>query len=98
MHGTKTMSHSTIKEVYGLETVNLRNEDRWYFLNTLFSVSEANLYLQVTTLFDPIGPTFFSSLSTFLMGAKLIITKLCLMAIFMALFLKPCFAHMSRAC
>ena len=47
MHGTQSMDLAAIRRVYGLETVNLRDEGRWYFLNTLFSVSEANLYLQV---------------------------------------------------
>jgi hypothetical protein len=33
--------------VYGRELVDLRNENRWEFLNTLFSVSEAVMYMQV---------------------------------------------------
>lgn len=36
-----------IRELYGREVVNLRNEGRWVFLNTLFSVSEAVMYMQV---------------------------------------------------
>eukprot|EP00210_Caulerpa_lentillifera_P003662 g3496.t1 len=52
MHGTKPLSKSSIREIYGLETVNLRNDTRWYFLNTFFSVSEANMYLQLVDLFD----------------------------------------------
>lgn len=47
-HGTKMMSLSKIRSVYGRETVRLSNESRWSFLNTFFSVSEANLYLQVS--------------------------------------------------
>jgi hypothetical protein len=34
-------------QFYGREVVNLRNEGRWVFLNTLFSVSEAVMYMQV---------------------------------------------------
>lgn len=41
------MSTGEIHEVYGRELVNLRNETRWTFLNTLFSVSEAVMYAQV---------------------------------------------------
>ena len=46
MHGTKLMSWSEVRETYGRELVNLRNEGRYTFLNTLFSVSEAVLYMQ----------------------------------------------------
>ena len=35
-----------VRESYGRELVNLRNESRFVFLNTLFSVSEAVLYMQ----------------------------------------------------
>ena len=35
-----------VRESYGRELVNLRNESRFIFLNTLFSVSEAVLYMQ----------------------------------------------------
>ena len=47
MHGTHMMSPGEIREVYGRELVNLKNEGRWSFLNTLFSVSEAVMYMQV---------------------------------------------------
>lgn len=47
MHGTRMLSWSEIRELYGREVVNLRNEGRWVFLNTLFSVSEAVMYMQV---------------------------------------------------
>ena len=50
MHGTKLMSWSEVRETYGRELVNLRNEGRYTFLNTLFSVSEAVLYMQACTL------------------------------------------------
>lgn len=33
--------------MYGRELVDLRNQSRWEFLNTLFSVSEAVAYMQV---------------------------------------------------
>lgn len=38
-------------EIYGRELVDLRKEDTWEFLNTLFSVSEAVMFMQVTYLF-----------------------------------------------
>ena len=44
------MSTGEIREVYGRELVNLRNETRWTFLNTLFSVSEAVMYMQASLL------------------------------------------------
>lgn len=50
MHGTHMMSPGEIHEVYGRELVNLKNEGRWSFLNTLFSVSEAVMYLQARLL------------------------------------------------
>ena len=34
-------------EIYGRELVDLRNQSRWEFLNTFFSVSEAVAYAQV---------------------------------------------------
>lgn len=36
MHGTRMMSWQDIRVVYGREVVNLRNEGRYVFLNTLF--------------------------------------------------------------
>lgn len=47
MHGTRMMGWQEIREAYGREVVNLRNEGRWVFLNTLFSISEAVLFCQV---------------------------------------------------
>lgn len=38
-------------EMYGRELVDLRKENRWEFLNTLFSVSEAVAYMQVVYSF-----------------------------------------------
>ena len=48
MHGTRLLSWSELRETYGRELVNLKNEARYGFLNTLFSVSEAVMYMQVT--------------------------------------------------
>ncbi|GKD62851.1 5'-nucleotidase domain-containing protein 4 isoform X1 [Tanacetum coccineum] len=39
-------------EMYGRELLDLRNESRWEFLNTLFSVSEAVAYMQMVDRFD----------------------------------------------
>jgi 5' nucleotidase family len=47
MHGTRMLSWAEIRQTYGRDLVNLRNESRWQFLNTLFSVSEAVMYMQV---------------------------------------------------
>ncbi|KAH7513546.1 hypothetical protein FEM48_Zijuj12G0211700 [Ziziphus jujuba var. spinosa] len=46
MHGTNMLSTRAVSEMYGRELVDLRNESRWEFLNTLFSVSEAVAYMQ----------------------------------------------------
>jgi 5' nucleotidase family len=47
MHGTRMLSWAEIRRTYGRDLVSLRNEGRWQFLNTLFSVSEAVMYMQV---------------------------------------------------
>lgn len=52
MHGTKMLSNRSISELYGRELVDLRNENRWEFLNTLFSVSEAVMYMQMVERLD----------------------------------------------
>ncbi|XP_028108744.1 uncharacterized protein LOC114307549 isoform X2 [Camellia sinensis] len=39
-------------EMYGRELVNLRKENRWEFLNTLFSVSEVVAYTQMVDRLD----------------------------------------------
>ncbi|KAI5077933.1 hypothetical protein GOP47_0007757 [Adiantum capillus-veneris] len=52
MHGTKMLSNRAISELYGRELVDLREESRWEFLNTLFSVSEAVMYLQMVERLD----------------------------------------------
>ena len=48
MHGTQMLSWQELRESYGRELVSLRNEQRYTFLNTLFSVSEAVMYMQVS--------------------------------------------------
>ena len=53
MHGTHMMSWQELREAYGRDLVSLRNEARYNFLNTLFSVSEACMYMQVTTPSPP---------------------------------------------
>lgn len=52
MHGTRMMSWQEIRQFYGREVVNLRHEGRWVFLNTLFSVSEAVMYMQLVDRLD----------------------------------------------
>jgi hypothetical protein len=39
-------------EIYGRELVDLRKESRWEFLNTLFSVSEAVMFMQMVDKLD----------------------------------------------
>ncbi|CAJ1975684.1 unnamed protein product [Sphenostylis stenocarpa] len=46
MHGTKMLSTRAVREIYGRELVDLRLDDRWVFLNTFFSMSEAVAYMQ----------------------------------------------------
>ncbi|OIW18792.1 hypothetical protein TanjilG_13544 [Lupinus angustifolius] len=52
MHGTQMLSTRAVSEMYGRELVDLRNESRWEFLNTLFSVSEAVAYMQMVDKLD----------------------------------------------
>ncbi|CAI5464143.1 unnamed protein product [Closterium sp. Yama58-4] len=52
MHGTEMLSNKAISKLYGRELVDLRNEGRWEFLNTLFSVSEAVVYMQMVDRLD----------------------------------------------
>lgn len=52
MHGTKMLSTRAVSEIYGRELVDLRKESRWEFLNTLFSVSEAVMYMQMVDRLD----------------------------------------------
>ncbi|KAJ4769319.1 5-nucleotidase [Rhynchospora pubera] len=52
MHGTKMLSTQAVSEIYGRELVDLRKESRWVFLNTLFSVSEAVMFMQLVDKLD----------------------------------------------
>ncbi|XP_068659725.1 uncharacterized protein [Aristolochia californica] len=52
MHGTKMLSTRAVSEIYGRELVDLRNESRWEFLNTFFSVSEAVSFMQLVDKLD----------------------------------------------
>ncbi|KAL6343770.1 hypothetical protein AAG906_027540 [Vitis piasezkii] len=52
MHGTTMLSTRAVTEMYGRELVDLRNESRWVFLNTLFSVSEAVAFMQMVDRLD----------------------------------------------
>ncbi|XP_054806971.1 uncharacterized protein LOC129309419 [Prosopis cineraria] len=51
MHGTKMLSNRALSEMYGRELVDLK-QNRWEFLNTFFSVSEAVAYLQMVDRLD----------------------------------------------
>ena len=48
-HGTRMLSWAELRATYGRELVKLANESRYTFLNTLFSVSEAVMYMQART-------------------------------------------------
>ena len=50
-HGTQPMPFEAVRSTYGGELVDL-SEDRWEFLNTLFSMSEACLYAQLVDMLD----------------------------------------------
>ncbi|CAL4950769.1 unnamed protein product [Urochloa decumbens] len=52
MHGTQMLSTPSVSEIYGREFVDLRKESRWEFLNTLFSVSEAVMFMQMVDKLD----------------------------------------------
>lgn len=52
MHGTRMLTPAEVRAAYGRDTVNLRNEARWVFLNTLFSVSEAVAFAQLVDRLD----------------------------------------------
>ena len=53
-HGTHEMSYDEQRRLYGRELVDLARE-RYVFLNTLFSVSEASMYAQLVEHFDQAG-------------------------------------------
>lgn len=50
-HGTRMLDHDAQREAYGRVVVDLA-DPRWFFLNTLFSLSEACLYAQLVDLLD----------------------------------------------
>jgi len=52
MHGTTRMTAAEVRDLYGRELVNLKDEGRWSFMNTFFSVSEAVLYAQLVDRLD----------------------------------------------
>jgi hypothetical protein len=47
MHGDRMLTPSDIRQIYGRDLVSLADSSRWVFLNTLFSVSEGCMYMQV---------------------------------------------------
>lgn len=51
-HGSRMLSPADIRREYGREAVNLRDDARWHFLNTLFSVSEGCMYMQMVDRMD----------------------------------------------
>ncbi|HDH03282.1 MAG TPA: HAD family hydrolase, partial [Actinobacteria bacterium] len=50
-HGTRPLEHRQMRKTYSSAEVDLA-EDRWLFLNTMFSMSEAILFAQVVDLAD----------------------------------------------
>jgi HAD superfamily 5'-nucleotidase-like hydrolase len=50
-HGTKPMGYPALRETYQHTLVDL-HDLRWKFMNTLFSISEACMYLQLVDLLD----------------------------------------------
>lgn len=50
-HGTRMLDHEAQRQAYGRVVVDLA-DPRWFFLNTLFSLSEACLYAQLVDLLD----------------------------------------------
>jgi HAD superfamily 5'-nucleotidase-like hydrolase len=51
VHGTRTLGFDEQRAAYARTPVDL-SEERWVFLNTLFSLSEGCLYAQLTDLLD----------------------------------------------
>ncbi|MFN0063082.1 MAG: HAD-IG family 5'-nucleotidase [Myxococcaceae bacterium] len=50
-HGTRPLEYDAMREAYERTIIDL-SEPRWYFLNTLFSLSEGCLYAQLVDLVD----------------------------------------------
>lgn len=51
MHGTSALEFSKLRQSYARTLVEL-SEPRWRFMNTLFSISEACMYMQLVDLLD----------------------------------------------
>src|SRR5208337_5207338 len=50
-HGTKPLEFEELRRAYQRTLVDL-SEPRWHFLNTLFSISEASIFMQLVDLLD----------------------------------------------
>ncbi|MFN3595861.1 MAG: HAD-IG family 5'-nucleotidase [Rubricoccaceae bacterium] len=50
-HGTRPLGYEEQRDAYRRTLVDLRDR-RWQFMNTLFSISEAGIYLQLVDLLD----------------------------------------------
>ena len=50
-HGTRPLPYEALREEYARTLVDL-HDPRWRFMNTLFSISEASIYLQLVDLLD----------------------------------------------
>jgi 5'-nucleotidase len=50
-HGTRVLDHLERKAIYQTAPIEL-SETRWQFMNTLFSLSEASIYMQMVDLLD----------------------------------------------
>lgn len=50
-HGTRLLTYKEVKDEYSRTIIDL-SEDRWQFLNTLFSVSDGCLYAQLVDAMD----------------------------------------------
>jgi HAD superfamily 5'-nucleotidase-like hydrolase len=50
-HGTRPLPYERLRETYARTLVDLHDR-RWRFMNTLFSISEAGIYLQLVDLLD----------------------------------------------
>jgi len=51
VHGTRVIEYEQQRQIYSRTIVDLA-EERWYFLHTLFSLSEACMYSQLVDLLD----------------------------------------------
>jgi 5'-nucleotidase len=50
-HGTRPLEFEELRKAYQRTLVDL-SEPRWHFLNTLFSISEASMFMQLVDLLD----------------------------------------------